>query len=227
MHHRFARCHRKHKMRLVRVRGAQDLSQLVDPCLVSLRAPRGIDQDRVALLERLARTLDLVRRQRDVQGHADDVRVRPQLIDRGDPVRIARDEPDGLGVPELVRRGELGDRRCFPDARRPGERDRQRPTVFGFLDRCLVRVHLDVLRNTAQNGGLHDARVLEFCGRELIADKPDDFVREFRRHLVLDQTQVAAVERIGHHALIRARRVLEHTPHHPLDRCEFFLETAG
>src|SRR3954468_20587306 len=110
-------------MHFIRRRGGEEVFQLVKLQRVVGASPGGVDQDEIAIVHRRDRIAQIFGIADDPQGRADNVGVFLQLIDRGDAVRVDRDQTDLPFLAELQVRRELGDRGGLAHAGRADQRD--------------------------------------------------------------------------------------------------------
>ena len=74
---------------------------------IGLAAPGGIDQNDVAVVQGVHGLPHVGGGQCHLQRQTDDVRIRAQLIDRGDSICVGGDESHATVMPQLVRRRDL------------------------------------------------------------------------------------------------------------------------
>ena len=76
------------QMGFVRACGIHERREFGDPLMISLRSASGVDQNHIVIAKRLDGSNHVVGCGRDLERHADDVRVHAELIDRCDSVRV-------------------------------------------------------------------------------------------------------------------------------------------
>ena len=225
----FARRAREHEVDLVRAGGVQTPAQLVEPAAVAGRASRGIDQDDVTIVERVNGLLHLGRGQRHLQRETDDVGVRAELIDGGDPVRITRDQAHLAMLLELELRRQLGEGRRLAHARGSDEGDGQRAVVGSAAGHRRVRRRNEI-GQAIQHRCPEGIGVVPSHVGKLFADGVDDPVRQLLGEVLADELEVDLEERLGHvgtRTRSRPRLLLEDSADHRLDRGELLLHGAG
>ena len=160
---------------------------------------------------------------RHLQRQPHDAGVRPELIDRGDAIRVTRHQADLALVTKLERRGQLRQRRGLAHPGRPDQRHRQGTPVRAAVGYRRIRGR-NVLGQLLQHGLAHGRFVVPVISAQLVAHHVDDPVGELLGEVLPDQLQVQLKEFFRHgRSRGREHLLLQHLADHVSDGGELLV----